>query len=167
MTNRVPRRPKHIVPGRAALTCSSHRAVVPSAMPETIFSKIIRGEIPCHKVYEDANTLAFLDIFPISPGHTLVIPKEPAATLDALSDDAAAAVGRVLPRVARAVMRATGASAYNVLQNNGSDAHQAVFHVHFHIIPKVGDVGLGISWKAGTLDNATGAELAKKIAGAL
>lgn len=132
-------------------------------MADTIFGKIIRGEIPCHKVYEDAHVLAFLDINPIARGHTLVIPKEPAATLDQLSDDAAAAIGRVLPRISRAVLAATGTTAFNVLQNNGADAHQAVFHVHFHIIPKHDDgSGLGVGWRAGKLDG--GAELAAAIA---
>ena len=116
-------------------------------MPETIFSKIIRGEIPSHKVYEDEHVFAFLDIGPLSHGHTLVIPKEPAVTLDALSDDAAAALGRVLPRICRAVKKATGCEAYNVLQNNGPLAHQAVFHVHFHIIPKTEESGLGVGWE--------------------
>ncbi len=133
-------------------------------MPDSIFTKIIRGEIPCHKVHEDARVFAFLDINPLSRGHTLVIPKEPAATLDQLSDESAAAVGRVLPRICRAVMKATGASAYNILQNNGSEAHQAVFHVHFHIIPKIGPAGLGIGWNAGKLPPAEGADLAKAIA---
>ena len=136
-------------------------------MGETIFSKIIRGEIPCHRVYEDDHVLAFLDVGPLSQGHTLVIPKEPAATLDKLSDEAAAAVGRVLPRLARAVMQATGATSYNVLQNNGADAHQAVFHVHFHIIPrfsaKADGGGLGITWRPGKLDPAHGADLARRI----
>jgi diadenosine tetraphosphate (Ap4A) HIT family hydrolase len=91
----------------------------------TIFSKIIAGEIPCHKVYEDDRVLAFLDINPLSEGHTLVIPKEEVATLDALSDESAAAIGRVLPRLCRAVMQATGAKDYNILQNNGAAAHQA------------------------------------------
>ncbi len=142
-------------------------------MPDTIFSKIIRGEIPCHKVYEDERVLAFLDIAPLSKGHTLVIPKEAAATLDELSEESAAAVGRVLPRLCRAVMRATGARAYNVLQNNGAEAHQAVFHVHFHIIPKFEDAGgsggtsegLGIVWRPKTLGKEEGAELAGRIAG--
>jgi histidine triad (HIT) family protein len=137
-------------------------------MPETIFSKILRGEIPCHRVYEDAHVLAFLDIGPLSTGHTLVIPKEPAATLDALSEEAAAAIGRVLPRLCRAVMAATGVAAYNVLQNNGVEAHQAVHHVHFHIIPKPStDEGLGIDWPAGRLEPAAGAALAARIAGHL
>lgn len=134
-------------------------------MPDTIFSKIIRGEIPCHKIYEDQHVLAFLDVGPLSRGHTLVIPKEPAVTIDQLSDDAAAAIGRVLPRIARAVMRATGAPAFNILQNNGPLAHQAVMHVHFHIIPKYEDGrGLGIEWGAGKLDPGSGKELAAKIA---
>jgi histidine triad (HIT) family protein len=130
----------------------------------TIFSKIIAAEIPCHKVYEDDRVLAFLDVNPLSDGHTLVIPKEEAATLDALSDDSAAAIGRVLPRIARAVLAATGASEFNVLQNNGPGAHQAVFHVHFHIIPRIGDRGLGIGWKTGDLDHDEAARLAGVIA---
>jgi len=134
-------------------------------MADTIFSKIIRGEIPCHRVYEDAHVISFLDIFPLSPGHTLVVPREAAETLDKLSDEAAAGVGRVLPRICRAVLKATGASAFNVLQNNGASAHQAVMHVHFHIIPKVGEAGLGVGWKAGKLEGAVGAELAKRISG--
>ncbi|MBL0928412.1 MAG: HIT family protein [Phycisphaerales bacterium] len=136
-------------------------------MPDTVFGKILRGEIPCHRVYEDAHVLAFLDAFPIARGHTLVIPKEPAETLDRLSDDSAAALGRVLPRLCRAVVAATGATAYNVLQNNGPLAHQAVFHVHFHIIPKTHEsAGLGIRWPAGRLDPADAAPLAQAIAAA-
>ncbi|MEO8702343.1 MAG: HIT domain-containing protein [Kofleriaceae bacterium] len=135
-------------------------------MAETVFSKIVAGDIPCHRVYEDAHVLAFLDVNPISRGHTLVIPKEPAETLDALSDDAAAAIGRALPRIARAVIAATGTRAFNVLQNNTAAAHQAVFHVHFHIIPKHDDgSGLGIGWKAGKLED--GAALASAIASKL
>ncbi len=137
-------------------------------MSDTIFARIIRGEIPCHKVYEDERVLAFLDIGPLSRGHTLVIPKEPAPTLDALSPESAAAIGRVLPRLCRAVIAATGAKAYNVLQNNGQDAHQAVMHVHFHIIPKHADgTGLGITWGAGKLDPQAGKDLATKIAAAM
>jgi histidine triad (HIT) family protein len=137
------------------------------AMSETIFTRIIRGEIPCHKVYEDEHVFAFLDIAPLSKGHLLVIPKEPAATLDRLSDASAEAIGRVLPRLSRAVMKATGATAYNVLQNNGAAAHQAVFHVHFHIIPKLEEAGLGIGWPAGKLEAASGQALAKAITAAL
>ena len=133
-------------------------------MTDTVFGRILRGEIPCHRVYEDAHVLAFLDVHPIAPGHTLVVPKEAAPTLDRLSDDAAAAVGRVLPRLCRAVLAATGATAFNVLQNNGESAHQAVFHVHFHIIPKTADTGLGIGWKPRPLAMDEGTALAARIA---
>ncbi|MBK7404696.1 MAG: HIT family protein [Phycisphaerales bacterium] len=133
-------------------------------MSETIFSRIVRGEIPCHKVYEDEHVLAFLDVNPIAPGHTLVIPKEPAVTLDQLSDGAAGGIGRALPRICRAVTKAVGATAYNVLQNNGADAHQLVEHVHFHVIPHLGGQGLGLGWKPSPLDAEQGAELGRKIA---
>lgn len=134
-------------------------------MAETVFARILKGEIPCHRVYEDDHVLAFLDVFPLSRGHTLVIPKEAAATIDQLSDESAAALGRVLPRIARAVLKATGASAFNILQNNGAAAHQAVFHVHFHIIPRFeSGEGLGIVWKAGKLESTAAPALAKSIA---
>ena len=137
-------------------------------MPDTIFAKIIAGEIPCHRVYEDNKVLAFLDIGPLSKGHTLVIPKEPAETLDKLSDESAAALGRVLPRISRAVLQATGAQDFNILQNNGSAAHQVVMHVHFHIIPKFADgSGLGVGWPAGALSNDDAAQLAEAIAAQL
>ena len=93
-------------------------------MSETVFTKIIRGEIPCHRVWEDERVFAFLDIAPLAPGHVLVVPKEPAPTLDALSEESAAAIGRVLPRIARAVVAVTGTRDFNVLQNNGAAAHQ-------------------------------------------
>ena len=135
-------------------------------MADTVFAKILRGEIPCHRVYEDELVLAFLDVNPIARGHTLVIPKQPAETLDQLSDESAGALGRVLPRIARAVLAATGTRAFNVLQNNGVLAHQAVLHVHFHVIPKHDDgSGLGIGWKSGVLRD--GAELATQIASQL
>jgi histidine triad (HIT) family protein len=136
-------------------------------MADTVFSKILRGEIPSHKVYEDDLVLAFLDVNPLSHGHILVIPKEPAETLDRLSDESAAALGRVLPRLCRALKKVTGVEAYNVLENNGAGAHQAVFHVHFHLIPKPNaDEGLGIRWPTKKLEPAAGAELAKQLADA-
>ncbi len=146
-------------------------------MTDSIFSKIIRGEVPSHKVYEDDFVIAILDIGPLSEGHTLVIPKEPAETLDQLGDDQAAAVGRVLPRIARAIMKVTGAKSYNILQNNGNDAGQAVPHVHFHIIPRFPDrgevvegapdkengPGLRVNWSPGTLTPEGAKDLGKHI----
>ncbi len=133
----------------------------------TIFDKILDGTIPCHKIYEDDHVLAFLDIAPLSEGHTLVIPKERKAFVHELSDEQAAAIGRVLPRLCRAVMNATGATAYNLLQNNGAAAHQAVFHVHFHIIPRHGERGLGIGWSTSSLDHDAAPGLARRIADAI
>jgi histidine triad (HIT) family protein len=129
----------------------------------TVFDKILDGEIPCHRVYEDDHVLAFLDISPLAPGHTLVIPKQRKAFLHELDDESAAAIGRVLPRVARAVMAASGATEYNVLQNNGRGAHQAVFHVHFHVIPKIEHRGLGINWLPGSIDSAEARELLERM----
>ena len=130
----------------------------------SIFTLIIQGNIPCHKVYEDEHVFSFLDINPCSIGHTLVVPKEQSAKLDGLSEEASAAVGRVLPRISRAVLAASGASDFNVLQNNGEAAFQSVFHVHFHIIPKHDD-GSGLTWPFATtqLDPGEGAILAERI----
>jgi histidine triad (HIT) family protein len=137
-------------------------------MADTVFSRIISGQIPCHKVYEDERVLAFLDINPLSTGHTLVVPKEAAETLDGLSDESAAALGRVLPRLCRAVVAVTGVREYNVLENNGRGAHQAIPHVHFHIIPKPSArEGLGVGWPQQSLDREAGAALAARIAAAV
>lgn len=137
-------------------------------MADTVFGKILRGEIPCHKIYEDEHVLAFLDINPLSYGHTLVITREPAESLDRLSDNSAAALGRVLPRLCRAVVAATGVRDYNVLENNGIAAHQAIAHVHFHIIPKPNaHEGLGVGWPAKGMEREAGAALAREIAAAI
>jgi histidine triad (HIT) family protein len=133
----------------------------------TLFDKIIRGEIPSYKIYEDEHVFAFLDIGPLSRGHALVVPKESKAHLHELSDDSAAAIGRALPRLCRAVLKATGATDYNVLQNNGKAAHQAVFHVHFHIIPRFEREGLGIVWNPGNLDREEAEALVEAIRAAL
>ncbi|MBV1929274.1 MAG: HIT family protein [Gammaproteobacteria bacterium] len=146
-------------------------------MTDSIFSKIIRGEVASHKIYEDDFVIAILDIGPLSEGHALVIPKEPAVTIDELSDDHAAAVGRVLPRIARAIKKVTGAQSYNILQNNGEEAGQAVEHVHFHIIPCFKDrgdnikgkpdfrngPGLRFDWNPGALTQDEAHELGKHI----
>ena len=101
---------------------------------------------------------------PLAPGHAVVIPKEPAVTLDQLSDDSAAAIGRVLPRLCRALQAATGTQEFNVLQNNGRLAHQAVDHVHFHIIPKPSEAqGLGVKWPSSPVDHAAAKALAERV----
>jgi histidine triad (HIT) family protein len=134
---------------------------------ETVFDKILSGEIPSHRIYEDDHVMAFLDIGPLCPGHTLLIPKERKAYLHELSDEASAAIGRVLPRLCRAVMAATGATNYNVLQNNGDEAHQVVMHVHFHIIPRLADAGLDMGWNAKSLSGEMADRLLEKMLASL
>ena len=137
-------------------------------MSETIFSKIIRGDLPCHRVYENEDVLAFLDIFPVSLGHTLVIPKAPAVRLSDMSDESAAALGRALPRIARAVCDTVGVCDYTVVQKNGEPTGQVVMHVHFHIIPKHADgTGVSLDWKPGKLEDEEGQKLAAKMANAI
>lgn len=134
----------------------------------TIFDKILDGDIPCHKVYENEHVLAFLDIQPLSRGHTLVIPKQrKCASLHQLSDLSAAELGRALPRICRAVMKATGAESYNILQNNGASAGEVVMHVHFHIIPRFAASGLLVDWRAGSLDGSEAATLTSAIRAAM
>ena len=103
---------------------------------DCIFCKILRGELPSARVYEDENVLAFLDIAPVRPGHTLVIPKLHAETLMDLPAEPAGALGAALPKIATAVMKGVGAEGLNIFQANRPCAGQVVFHVHFHLIPR-------------------------------
>lgn len=113
-----------------------------------IFCRIVAGEIPCYRVFDNQHVLAFLDVNPLSVGHTIVIPKPHAARLEDLHADAAAEVARVLGPIAKTVLSATGSTSYNLLQNNGPEAGQVVMHVHFHIIPRREGDGLGFRWNA-------------------
>jgi histidine triad (HIT) family protein len=132
-------------------------------MPDTIFSKIIAGEVPCHKLFENEHVLAFLDIAPLSEGHTLVIPKRPVERLEELPTEEAAEIARQLGPIAQRVLAATGKRDYNVLQNNGKSSGQAVPHVHFHIIPRAPEDGLGYRWNAKEVGDEQLAALAEKI----
>ncbi|NMG41237.1 HIT domain-containing protein [Chelativorans sp. ZYF759] len=107
-----------------------------------IFAKIVRGELPCHKFYEDEATFAFMDIMPRGDGHALVIPKEPARNVLDVEADSLAAVMRTVQKVARASMKAFGADGVTVQQFNEPAGGQVVFHLHFHIIPRFDGVGL-------------------------
>ncbi len=115
-----------------------------------VFCKIVAGELPCRRVYEDDEVLSFLDIAPIAKGHTLVIPKRHCEIFSELPPEDAAAVGRALAVVAPAVKAAVGAEGYNLLLAEGASAGQVVPHVHFHIIPRRGGDGLGFGWKHGS-----------------
>lgn len=110
--------------------------------PQNIFAKILRGEIPSHTVFEDETVLAFMDVMPQGPGHTLVIPKAPSRNL---LDADPAGLGRLLAAVqtiAKAVKRAFSADGVTVMQFNEPAAGQTVFHLHFHIIPRFEGVSL-------------------------
>ncbi|MFZ8886014.1 MAG: HIT family protein [Steroidobacteraceae bacterium] len=101
-----------------------------------VFARILRGELPCHKVCEDEHTLAFMDIMPQTPGHTLVIPRREARDLFELAPDALAATILTTQRVAQAVRQAFAPPGVMIAQFNGAAAGQTVFHLHFHVIPR-------------------------------
>ena len=115
--------------------------------PDCIFCKIVAGEVPCHKVYETDTVLAFLDILPTSRGHTLVIPKAHCADLLCTPQDVLRDVAAALPGVAKAVVEATGAEGFNVLQSNQACAGQCVFHIHFHVVPRRAGDGIGLGFR--------------------
>ena len=104
--------------------------------PNNIFAKILRGEIPCVKVYEDDKTLAFMDVMPEADGHVLVVPKEPAENILDLSSDGMAAMMATTQKVAKAVDKALKPDGILLKQYNRAPAGQSVFHVHFHIVPR-------------------------------
>jgi len=103
---------------------------------DCIFCKIISGSIPSFQVYSDDKVVAFLDIFPVAKGHTLVVPRSHGETLDQLSPEDAAAVMKAAQKIAKAVLKLEGVTGYNLLQNNGHAAGQIVMHSHLHIIPR-------------------------------
>ncbi|MBN1342200.1 MAG: HIT family protein [Phycisphaerae bacterium] len=133
-----------------------------------IFCGIVRGEIPAAKVFENELLLAFLDIGPLAPGHLLVIPKEHSERIWEMDGSTAAAIAEVLPRLAKAVLDASGAEGCNVLQSNGPASGQEIDHLHFHIIPRRGGDGLGYRWRAGKYGHgeiqAMQAEIAASLA---
>lgn len=136
--------------------------------PGNIFGKIIRGEIPAHKVYEDADVLVMMDIFPQSKGHTLVIPKAPSRNLlDADPAVLAKVIGHV-QRVAKAVKAALKPDGIRIVQFNEAPAGQSVFHLHFHVMPVYEGVALGRHGEGGArADDAELAAQAQAIAAAL
>lgn len=109
---------------------------MPSYDPNNIFAKILRGELPCYKVYEDDKAFAFLDIMPRAPGHTLVLPKAPARNLLDVGADDLAHVAKVVQKVAKAAVAVFGVDGVTVQQFNESAGGQVVFHLHVHVIPR-------------------------------
>ena len=134
--------------------------------PSNIFGKILRGEIPAHRVYEDTTALVMMDIFPQSRGHTLIVPKAPSRNLLDADPVALAAVIPLVQKVANAVKQATGADGIRLAQFNEAPAGQTVFHLHFHVIPVYEGMALG-AHGGGKADDADLAALARDIAAAL
>ena len=119
---------------------------MPPRDPSCIFCKIIAGDIPSARVFETDSSLAFLDINPVNQGHVLLVPKEHHATIADLSDEAAAETATLLPRLCRALLKATGAHGLNVIVNNGRAAGQTVDHGHWHLIPRFVDDAVNWPW---------------------
>ncbi|MDE9964300.1 HIT family protein [Staphylococcus pseudintermedius] len=137
-------------------------------MTEAIFSKIIDGDIPSFKVYENDYVYAFLDISQVSKGHTLLIPKTPSPNIYETDAETMKHIGEALPIVANAIKKTFNPDGLNIIQNNGEYASQSVFHIHFHLIPRYkNDIdGFGYHWETNEsrIDDAQKAEIAAQIA---
>ena len=132
-------------------------------MADCIFCRIAAGQIPCVKIDESTDHLAFLDISPLAPGHTLLIPMQHYADLRDIPVDPLAPLTAQMPRLGRAILQATGAAGLNVLQNTGASAGQAVFHFHIHLIPRVDGDKLGYRWNAGSYGPGEAAQMQSRI----
>ena len=136
-------------------------------MSETIFGKILTGEIPSFKVYEDDYVYAFLDISQVTKGHTLLIPKKASANIFETDEETMKHIGAALPKVANAIKKAFQPDGLNIIQNNGEFADQSVFHIHFHLIPRYeNDIdGFGYKWETheDILDNDAKQQIAEQI----
>ncbi|CAC7633827.1 adenosine 5'-monophosphoramidase [Staphylococcus aureus] len=136
-------------------------------MSETIFGKILTGEIPSFKVYEDDYVYAFLDISQVTKGHTLLIPKKASANIFETDEETMKHICAALPKVANAIKRAFNPDGLNIIQNNGEFADQSVFHIHFHLIPRYeNDIdGFGYKWETheDILNNDAKQQIAEQI----
>lgn len=132
-------------------------------MTETVFSRIIAGELPCAKVYEDEHTFAFMDAGQVNPGHVIVATKVPAETLLDLDEDAVAALFRAVSKIARAVDAAFQPKGMTILQANRPAGWQTVPHVHVHVLPRHADDGVGLVWPRKNPPLAELQDLAAKI----
>lgn len=127
-----------------------------------IFCKIVAGEIPSYKVYEDEKVIAFLDINPVSRGHTLVLPKKHFENLENISEDELCKVIKAVKKIGQAIKDGLGVKGYNVTLNNGSVAGQIIEHIHFHIIPRQEGDGLHL-WPQKKYKEGEAEEILRKI----
>lgn len=137
-------------------------------MSDCLFCKIVNGEIPSTKVYEDEHTYAFMDIMPLTKGHTLLIPKQHCQDLFAMPEEVAANLYKAAPKVANAIKAAFNPKGMNTINNNGEFAGQTVFHYHLHFIPRYDETdGLDVAWNSKTVEMsdiaAYGEEIKKHI----
>ena len=130
---------------------------------DCIFCKMVEGEMPVWKIYEDEHFLAFLDVNPASRGHTLVVPKEHYPELLDLPEHELKHALKVVQDVADGVVEATDADGFNILQSNNPVAGQQIFHVHFHIIPRYHGDDVEIDWSESELKDEEGEDLLRKI----
>jgi histidine triad (HIT) family protein len=132
-----------------------------------IFCKLVAGQIPSTRVYEDEHTLAFMDLGHVNPGHVLVAAKKHAANLFELEEEQAAAVARTCSRVAKAIQSAFKPEGLSVYQANGKAAGQTVFHYHVHVLPRHSGDGMELTWPMKNPPREKLEEYAAKIRGAL
>ncbi len=138
-----------------------------STDPDCIFCKIVAGEVPCFKLFEDEDTLAFMDINPVHDGHCLIIPKAHYLTIFDITPEAFAAAARTAIRLAKAVNAAVKPDGLNLIQANGPGAGQSVGHFHLHVFPRRTNDVVAINWEPKPGDRARIAEIAERIRGCL
>lgn len=131
-------------------------------MNDCLFCKIVKGEIPSERIYEDELTYAFLDITPVNPGHTLVVSKKHSVNILDTEEKDICALASVVKKIAPKIIKAVGAAAFNLAVNNGSDAGQVVPHLHFHIMPRFPNDGHKL-WGGKHIGSEELAEIADKI----
>ena len=129
---------------------------------ECIFCKIVNSDLPSYKVFEDDRVFAFLDILPIHPGHSIVVPKSHAADVENVSTEDFSAMAVIVKKIGRAMMEGLGVKGYSVLLDNKSAANQHVPHVHFHVVPREEGDGLG-RWPQGGYNEGEAQEYLDKI----
>ena len=135
--------------------------------PECIFCKILEGDIPSFKLFEDNETYAFMDINPLNDGHALVIPQSPHANIYEAPADVLASVMATAQRIARAIKKSLAPDGINVVQANGPGAAQSVFHIHFHVLPRRNGDEAKLNWGLAPGDMDHIGELAEKISAAI
>lgn len=135
-------------------------------MSDCVFCKIIAGEIPSYKIYEDDSALAFLDIAPVNPGHTLVVSKNHFANMEEIPEEELCRLIKAVKKVGKALKEGLGAEGYNINENNDPVAGQVVPHIHFHIMPRRAEDGLKL-WLQGKYGEGEAEKVAGKIRNAL